>query len=72
MSAELASENGQHLFGKNDATVAGPWEAPYHVGSHAAQSDHAQFHVAFLSPWRLKLALIVRGILAAGQLSTGF
>ena len=33
----------------NDALVTGPQKAPHHVGSHPAQSDHAQFHVVFLS-----------------------
>jgi hypothetical protein len=33
----------------DDALVASPQKAPHHVGSHAAKSDHAQFHVAFLS-----------------------
>ncbi len=28
----------------NDALVAGAHKAPHHVGSHPAQSDHAQFH----------------------------
>jgi hypothetical protein len=32
----------------NDALVAGSPKAPHHVGSHPAQSDHAQFHVVFL------------------------
>jgi hypothetical protein len=29
--------------------VAGPHKAPHHIGSHPTQSDHAQFHVYFLS-----------------------
>ena len=33
----------------NDALVACPQKAPHHVGSHSAQSDHAQFHMIFLS-----------------------
>src|ERR1035441_3096235 len=33
----------------DDALVASPQKAPHHVGSHSAKSDHAQFHVAFLS-----------------------
>jgi hypothetical protein len=33
----------------NDTLVACPQEAPHHVSSHSAQSDHAQFHVFFLS-----------------------
>jgi hypothetical protein len=33
----------------NDALVAGTQKPPHHVGSHPAQSDHAQFHVVFLS-----------------------
>ena len=40
----------------NDALVAGPQKAPHHVGSHPAQSDHAQFHGGSLSSaqkWRI-------------------
>jgi hypothetical protein len=33
----------------DDALVASPQKPPHHVGSHSAQSDHSQFHVAFLS-----------------------
>ena len=41
--------HGFRLEVVNDALVAGPQKAPHHVGSHPAQSDHAQFHVVFLS-----------------------
>ena len=33
----------------NDALVTGPQQAPHHVGSHPAQSDHAQFHATLPS-----------------------
>ena len=41
----------------NDALVAGPLKTPHHVGSHPAQSDHAQFHVVFLSLKNLNASL---------------
>ena len=37
----------------NDAPVPGLQQAPHHVVSHPAQSDHAKFHVVFLSLARL-------------------
>ncbi len=49
----------------NNALVPGAQKAPHHVGSHPAQSDHAQFHVVFLSRKTAILARRQRQILAS-------